>query len=738
MQVKIVLLFVALFIAYLSEGQVISGKIISGNENIIGAHIKVKNSDIITVTDVNGKFRLKLQKYGTYILKITAIGYNNLEKKITINSDSIYIEIEIDENISALNEVVISGSLEEVSKLASPVNIEIITPKLFQKNPTSNLFESLNMVNGIKPQINCSVCNTGDIHINGLEGAYTMVLIDGMPIVSSLSTVYGLSGIPNSMIDRVEVIKGPNSTLYGSEAMAGVINVITKQPEKMSPFQTDMMATSQGDYNLDIATKAKWKNVNTLFSANYYHFDKASDINNDNFTDVTLQKRFSVFNKWSVNRPNNRLANIGIRLYTEDRWGGELQYEKKYRGTDSVYAESIITNRLEIIGQYQLPIKEKVTFSFSGNLHKQDSYYGIIPFMANQNVLFGQLIWNKKLNIRNQLLSGISIRSTHYKDNTAVTNGNITNVLLPGIFIQNETNITEKHTLMLGLRTDYHNLHGMIFSPRLNHKWQLNSVNSIRMGVGNGFRVVNIFTEDHASLTGSRKVLIDKDISPEKSINATINFNRFININSGFLNLDFSTFYTYFTNKIVPDYDTDLELIIYKNLNGFAVSKGFSGSADISLNNGLKIISGFTVLDVFSQTDEIKSKQKFVSPFSGNFSISYQIKKLTLDYTGNIYSPMQLPVVENDFRPSHSDWYSIQNIQFTIPITKKMGNMIELYGGVKNILNFIPQHPILRPFDPFDKQTHVNNPNNYSFDTTYMYAPMQGRRFFVGIRMTLK
>ena len=112
--------------------------------------------------------------------------------------------------------------------MASPIPVEVYSPAYFKKNPSPNIFESLQMVNGVQPQLNCNVCNTGDIHINGMEGPYTMILIDGMPIVSSLSTVYGLAGIPNSMVKRIEIVKGPASTLYGSEAVGGLINIITK------------------------------------------------------------------------------------------------------------------------------------------------------------------------------------------------------------------------------------------------------------------------------------------------------------------------------------------------------------------------------------------------------------------------------------------------------------------------------------------------------------------------------
>src|SRR5215216_5628397 len=142
-----------------------------------------------------------------------------------------------------LEEIVVSGTMKEISRSESPIPVEILTPKLFQKNPTPSLFEAVGMINGVQPQLNCNVCNTGDIHINGMEGPYTMILIDGMPIVSSLSTVYGLSGIPNSMVKRIEVVKGPASTLYGSEAVGGLINIITRDPLTADKFKADVSAT---------------------------------------------------------------------------------------------------------------------------------------------------------------------------------------------------------------------------------------------------------------------------------------------------------------------------------------------------------------------------------------------------------------------------------------------------------------------------------------------------------------
>src|SRR5690606_32490761 len=136
------------------------------------------------------------------------------------------------------------------------------------------------------PQLNCNVCNTGDIHINGMEGPYTMVLLDGMPIVSSLATVYGLSGIPNSLVKRIEIVKGPASTLYGSEAVGGLVNIITKDPSDTPALHVDLSATSLQEYNLDLAATWGSQKVRALTGVNQYYFQNPLDVNGDNFTDV--------------------------------------------------------------------------------------------------------------------------------------------------------------------------------------------------------------------------------------------------------------------------------------------------------------------------------------------------------------------------------------------------------------------------------------------------------------------
>lgn len=706
------------------------------------------------LTDTAGYFQLRVPSgVGPIKVNISLVGYVRQFVTLKISEETTEIRLVPDE--SNLKEVVVTGTMKEMRKADSPVPVEVFSPKFFLRNPTPSLFDAVQMVNGVRPQLQCNVCNTGDIHINGMEGPYTMVLIDGMPIVSGLSTVYGLSGIPNSVLQRMEVVKGPAASLYGSEAMGGLINIITKDPADKPELRLDLNGTTYGEYNADAAGSLTLGTAKTLLSANYFHLSERWDINNDNFTDVTLQQRFSIFNKWRFERKNNRIASIAFRYLWEDRYGGEMQWEPRWRGTDSIYGESILTNRYEIIGNYQLPIdNQKVLFSFSYNRHRQDSYYGDVPYLADQRIGFGQLTWERHLWQRHDMLFGMGARYTFYDDNTPVTaDNNLENapqrVWLPGVFLQDEWTFNKRWKLLSGLRWDHDKRHGHILSPRLNLKFNPDSDNTLRLSAGSGFRVVNVFSEDHAALTGGREVVFAEALEPERTWNTNLNYTRFQNTGFGFINFDATIFYTYFFNKIIADYDTDPEKIVYQNLDGYAENMGFSLNSDWNFTNGLKAMAGFTLMDVSVVENGRRQWQIHTPHFTGNWSLSYPITKwnLTFDYNGHLTSSMRLPVFPNDYRPEQSPWFSIHNIQVTWRPRRNSGGDLksppeyEVYAGMKNLFNFYPREDvIMRPHDPFDKRADdpVDNPNGYTFDPSYNYAPVQGVRGFIGIRMVLK
>src|SRR5690606_20660496 len=277
--------------------------------------------------------------------------------------------------------------------------------------------------------------------------------------------------------------------------------------------------------------------------------------------DVTLQHRISVFNKWNFERKDNRVFSFAARYIYEDRWGGEMNWGPQYRGGDDVYGESIYTSRWELFGTYQLPVKEHILFMFSANGHDQNSVYGNTPFLADQYIGFGQLTWTKLMG-SHDLLAGLTYRYTYYDDNTPVTAdandlsiNNPTHTRLPGLFLQDEITLNATNKLLLGARYDYNSIHGSIFTPRVNYKWNTPDKNNVlRVSFGNGYRVANVFTEDHSALTGAREVIFEGDLAPETSWNGNLNFDKKIPLSSGgMIGFDATAFYTYFNNKIIAD-----------------------------------------------------------------------------------------------------------------------------------------------------------------------------------------
>jgi outer membrane receptor for ferrienterochelin and colicins len=574
-----------------------------------------------------------------------------------------------------------------------------------------------------------------------------MVTIDGMPIVSALGTVYGLSGIPNSMIDRIEVVKGAASTLYGSEAVGGLINIITKRPKTVPTVTADVFSTSWLETNIDLGYRANFgKKVDALIGVNYFKYNNPVDNNNDNFTDFSLQDRVSIFSKLNFSRKSQKELSLVSRYLYEDRWGGEMQWNKGFRGGNEVYGESIYTSRYEFLGKYELPVQEKMYFQFSIIGHDQNSVYGNSTFLANQKIAFGQFLWDKNWN-NNSFLFGSAFRYQYYNDNTPATS-NANHSKIYSLFAQDEITFSDKTSTLLGLRYDYNSAHGSIVTPRFAFKYKPTPNDILRLNFGTGFRVVNLFTEDHQALSGARDVILASNLEPETSYNLNFNYLKKYNLtNAGVINLEFSSWYTYFTNRIFANYDLNPDQIVYDNLNGYSKIFGLSSNVDWITPFGLKATLGASFFDPITMQDNQKFVPLFTEKFSLNWAVSYEIPSwfLAIDYTGNLTGPMRLPLLGAlDPRRETSLPFSIQNIQFTF---KKIHNL-EIYTGIKNLLNWTPNrnNPFLiaRANDPFDKNVDFDtngnaiptatNPFGLTFDPTYAYGPNQGARWFLGIR----
>jgi outer membrane receptor for ferrienterochelin and colicins len=747
---RVALIFL-LLLPFTAFAQILKGEVIDvrSGEKLAGVSIIGKRAQV--VSNQQGYFEMEHTDGDS----IHTSAMNYVPQAIAVKNARNFLVVQMVPASHQLQEVVVSGTMRTVQRTESPIPVEVYNARFFKKNPTPGVFEALSTLNGVQPQLNCNICNTGDIHINGMEGPYTMVLIDGMPIISSLSRIYGFSGIPTSLIKRMELVKGPASTLYGSDAVAGLINIITKDAYSAGAFSSDVSITSMGELNADLSTGFHTGKLNGLLGVNLFNYSTRHDVNNDNFTDVTQQKRLSIFNKWDIERKNKLPAAISFRYMTEDRWGGELNWTKQWAGSDSIYGETIKTNRFELVGNYGLTgVGSNMIVDYSYSYHQQESYYGVTAFDATQHLTFAQLRGEKKIK-EHQLIWGVPMRYTWYDDNTVITQKDGNNFPSrqwnASAFLQDEWKWNDKALLLLGARYEYNNLQGSVFSPRLAFKWEPVKAHTLRLSAGNGYRVVNLFTEDHAALTGAREVVLANELKPERSWNANVNYAAQWLTKKTFINLDASAFYTYFTNKILPDYTTDPNKIIYDNLDGYAVSKGVSLNLDVVWKKGPKVLVGFTLMDVYSKEadangEQVKQQQMFAPRFSSNFAASYHIIKwnTSIDLTGKVYGPQKLPVVPNDFRPEYSPWFALVNLQ----VTRKFGQHWEVYAAAKNLLNFIPKNPILHPDDPFDKAGGKyfdsdgkprpdTNPYGYTFDPTYSYGSMQGIKGMLGFRFNL-
>ncbi len=710
----------------------IKGRIVDSNGPVVQANVALKGTTRGVTTNDMGSFAINELRPGTYTLVVSVIGYKRLEREVRlVVGQSVELELRLEKMTFDLDQVVVTGTMTETSVADSPVKVEVVSPKMFRMNPTSNITEALQTVNGIYNQLDCAVCGTNNLRINGMEGPYTAILIDGNPIMGSLASVYGFNGINPALIDQVEIVRGPSSTLYGSEAMGGVINIRTTNPRFAPKYVVDLNANDLSEMNVDFALAPAVGRGRTLISGSIYHFDRFVDRNSDGFSDLTRNTRVSLFNKWSYGSLDPKGFDAYVKYYGENRMGGTAAFNRSMRGSDEVYGESIYTQRLEAAAMAILRNAASVTrVQVSGSFHDQDSYYGDYGYKATQTNMFANLTNDRRVGPSLSLLAGASLRYENLEQTFSENldfNG-ADRRFIPGIFAQSEYGSGKTFGVLGGLRVDNYNTHGLIYSPRLSLRAQPATGTTFRINTGTGFRVVNLFTEEHEVITGVREIVIEGQIKPERSRNISFNINQLLNNGHSATTIDLDVYLTRFTNQIFPEYvsESGQNFIVYRNADSKSTSRGISMSVTQNFDFPLTFSVGGTLQDVFvTESDGTKRDLEFSSDFLGVFTSSYTFSsriRPSLDWTGRVVGPMKLPEYEAPFeRDSYSPWFTEQNVQLTV----RPNNQVELYLSIKNFLNYTQKNAIIDPGNPFGD----------SFDTSYVYGPLLGRRFMVGVRV---
>lgn len=743
--------------AGVAQTATLKGIVTDGDSLLSYASIEVVDQPSLSaLTDDSGAYELLLNP-GSYTVKVSYVGMIPMRKTVQLeDGQTVELSFTLSEN-TQLSEVVITGTMKSSYVANSPVKIDVIGARqmeAFIPSASASVVEGVTLINGVEEVVACGVCFTNTISINGLPGQYTALLIDGMPMFGNLASVYGLNGIPNMMIDRFEVIKGPSSTLYGSEAMAGVINIITKDPSTQPILEVDLMTTSHKEVFANVAAAPKFGKSSGYIGLNYAYINDFDDRNEDGFGDVANLDRISLFTKWNIYRESGLPFSIAGKYYYEDRRNGILEYleDRNYedlRGSDEIYGESIYTNRIELFGTYG--IIENLRFDFSFSNHNQDSYYGSDHYVADQQVAFGNFVYNREFG-RHDLTGGVTLRYQGYDDNTVATEtstdstivNNPDNQFIPGIFVQDEWIINNRWTLMPGMRFDYYREHGIIPAPRISAKFNASDWTTFRVNFGTGFKIVNLFTEDHAFITGQREVIIAGDLLPERSLNLTASVSHVFNLGNAAGTLDIDAYYTNFTNKIIPDYDIPGQ-IVYANSDGSARTVGASATLNLNFRFPLGLQFGFngqsaTRVEVEGDGSEVRTDIEYAPKFTGLVTANYRFRKLDmiLAYTARVTGPITLPEVFDydeegnlmpDPRPVVSETFSLHSLQ----LTKKFNKNWEVYGGITNLFDY---------FQPYSPLTGFNDPNSNpgfsdNFDTAYAYGVTHGREVYLGVKMKL-
>jgi len=685
------------------------------------ARVSVLGTQRGVIADGEGRFRLEGLSGTGLVLMVSAQGFGAVEHAASQpHAGTVTIVLEPDP--VALAALTVTGTMKSTTVAQSPVKVSVVPSAVLQRNATNNLVEAVQFVNGLYNQVDCGVCYTNNLRINGMEGPYTAVLIDGMPLMSSLASVYGLNGINPALIQQIEIVKGPSSTLYGSEAMAGVINVITKDPRFVPRLTIDAWGTSDAEGNVDFAASTRPGDVSGFLSGNLAYNNRFVDGNGDGFTDFPLNRRGVVFGKMDVSPRGERRATLTAKYLYEDRFGGVEGWTRADRGSGDVYGESIYTNRIEMLGSYLPGWSDEIRFEGSYSWHDQDSWYGDSPYDATQHIAFGNAVWGPLVG-RHDLLLGASLRYQTYDDNTPATVA-VDRRLIPGVFAQDELRFSNGVTLLGGMRADHHEEHGVIASPRVAIKWDAFGHTAVRLNAGTGFRVVNLFTEDHAALTGARDVLVASELEPERSRSVNLNVNQVVEFGPNPMMIDLDLFHTRFSNKIVPDYDADPNQIVYGNLEGHAVSRGIGVTLNQNVDFDRFLYSvGVTLQDVYTVEADDASDEFFAPNVRGVLSATYNVRSLPMriDYTGSITGPMRLPAYASPFtRAVRSPTYSTHNVQ----TSWRIENGAEFYLSVKNVFDYVQPSALIDPANPFGDD----------FDTAYVYGPLRGRYIMLGLR----
>lgn len=739
----------------IKEGNMIAGHVIvkGTEESIPFATVMILGTNRGAVSNEEGQFEFRKLAAGKYTLRVQVMGYKTQEKTITVSAEATsVVHFQMEEVSFTTDEVVVSANRNEVSRKAAPVVVNVMSAKLFETVNSTDLAKSLNFQSGLRVENNCQNCGFPQVRINGLEGPYSQILINSRPIISALSGVYGLEQIPVNMIERVEVVRGGGSALFGANAVGGTINIITKDPINNS-FQ---VASTMSNMNGKSWEQYMGGNVSLVAKDNSYGIALYETYRNRNPYDADGDG-FSELGKLNMNtfgmrayyRPNY-FSRINVEYHTtnEFRRGGNKFNLQPHEADITEQTKHIINSGGVSYDRYW---GEKHKMSVYGSIQHTDrnSYYGAQKDMNAYGktndltwVVGGMYVGNmdRCLFALATFTGGVEYQSNSLHDvMTGYHRDMQQDVRIAGGFVQNEWRLN-RWTMLVGARLDKHNLiDHPIFSPRVNFLYKPSDNLQARLTYSTGFRAPQAYDEDlHVTAVGGEGVQIRlaDGLREERS-------NSF----SGSVDWSFPMGH-WQSNILLEGFYTDLHHVfvledIGEDQNGDKIKERRNGSgakvygvnldAKVAHGREAQLQLGFTVqrsrynrAEVWTSEGEEEQTTKrmprtpdyygyftFTSAPLKNFDFS-----LSGTYTGKMIVPHMAGYIEKS-RMEHTPQFMDLNLKLNYTFVLKDHIKMQVNGGVQNI------------FNSFQKDLDKGEFR----DAGYFYGPTQPRTYFVGIKI---
>ena len=733
----------------IKEGNMIAGHVIvkGTEESIPFATIMILGTNRGAVSNEEGQFEFRKLAAGKYTLRVQVMGYKTQEKTITVSAEATsVVHFQMEEESFMTDEVVVSANRNEVSRKAAPVVVNVMSAKLFETVNSTDLAKSLNFQSGLRVENNCQNCGFPQVRINGLEGPYSQILINSRPIISALSGVYGLEQIPVNMIERVEVVRGGGSALFGANAVGGTINIITKDPINNS-FQ---VASTMSNMNGKSWEQYMGGNVSLVAKDNSYGIALYETYRNRNPYDAELGKlNMNTFGMRAYYRPNY-FSRINVEYHTtnEFRRGGNKFNLQPHESDITEQTKHIINSGGLSYDRYW---GEKHKMSVYGSIQHTDrnSYYGAQQDMNAYGktndltwVVGGMYVGNmdRCLFAPATFTGGVEYQNNSLHDvMTGYHRDMQQDVRIAGGFVQNEWRLN-RWTMLVGARLDKHNLiDHPIFSPRVNFLYKPSDNLQARLTYSTGFRAPQAYDEDlHVTAVGGEGVQIRlaEGLREERSNSFSGSVDWSFPMGHWQSNILLEGFYTDLHHVFVLEdigLDENGDKIKERRNGSGAKVYGVNLDAKVAHGREAQLQLGFTVqrsrynrAEIWTSEGEEEQTTKRMPrtpDYYGYFTFTSAPLKsfdfsLSGTYTGKMIVPHMAGYIEKS-RMEHTPQFVDLNLKLNYTFVLKDHIKMQVNGGIQNI------------FNSFQKDLDKGEFR----DAGYFYGPTQPRTYFVGIKI---